>query len=122
MKYLATLFLSLCLAVVSFGQTPAPAPAQHFVISANAAGYGDAKGTSAVSLAGAAFQVTKDVSAGYLQVSNPTDSKAPVYHLGVLNYTREVRALIGSKLSSKLVFHTTNWLFPFHGGGRQSPY
>lgn len=114
--------LFLCWSVSAFAQTVAPTPTQHFVISANASGYGGAKGTQAVSLAGAAFQVTKDVSAGYLQVFNPTDSTQPKYHLGVLNYTRELRALIGSKLSSKLVFDTTNWLVTFQGGAGKVNY
>lgn len=111
-KYIAVLFLASVLASVSFAQAT-----QHFVISASAAGYNGKPGTQAVSLAGAAFQVTKDVSAGYLNVSNPADSTQPKYHLGVLNYTRELKSIIGANLSSKLVFDTTNWLVTVQAGG-----
>lgn len=121
MKYLAVLFCALALSAVASAQTPAP-PTQHFVISVNAAGYGGQSGTQAVSLAGAAFQVTKNVSAGYLNVSNPTDSTQPKYHLGVLNYTRELRAVIGQKLASKLAFDTTNWLVTVQAGGGKVRY
>jgi hypothetical protein len=108
--------LFLGLAVSALGQTPAPAPQtiQHFVINANAAGYG---GSQAVSIEGAGFQVTSNVSVAYGRISNPTDSQQPIYNLGDLNYTRELRALLGSKLSSKLVFDTTNWLVTFQVSG-----
>lgn len=100
------------------GQTAAP---QHVVITVNATGY-DGKSTQAVTLAGAAFQVTTNVSAGYFQISNPTDSTAPKYHMGSLQYTRELQALIGKKLSSKLVFDTTNWLITFQAGAGKVTY
>src|ERR1700675_945454 len=101
---LAVLVAGLSLAGVAQAQEAS----QHFVISASASGYNGTKGTQAVSLAGAAVQVTKAVSAGYLNIGNPTDSTQPRYHLGVVNYTRELRSIIGARLSSKIVFDTTN--------------
>jgi hypothetical protein len=115
-RLLIAVALFLCVAVVGRAQT------QHVVISVNASGYNGAKGTQAVSLAGAAFQVTKNVSAGYFQISNPADSTAPKYHMGSLQYTRELQALLGKKLSSKFVFDTTNWLVTFQAGAGKVSY
>jgi hypothetical protein len=119
-KFLSVAVLAAGLALA--GRASAQTPTQHFVISVNAAGYGDAKGTTAVSLAGVAFQVTKNVSAGYFNISNPTDSTAPKYHMGSLQYTRELNALVGKKLSAKLLFDTTNWLVTFQAGAGKVTY
>ncbi|SRR6266568_1256166 len=117
------LFLFLLLAPFSLkAQTPPEAPIQHFVISVDAAGYGGSKGTTAVMLSGAAFQVTTNVSAGYFQISNPTDSTAPKYHMGSLQNTHELNALLPTSLKSKLVFDTTNWLVTFQAGAGKVNY
>lgn len=112
---LAVLAIGLAVASVASAQT------QHAVISVSAAGY-NGKGTQAVSLAGAAAQLTKNVSVGYFNISNPTDSTQPKYHMGAVNYTRELRALVGAKLSSKLTFDTTNWLVTFQAGAGKVSY
>src|SRR5258708_39568983 len=104
-------------------QTPTPAPAtQHFVISATAVAYGDQKGTTAVSEEGTGFQITSNFSVAYARISNPTDSKAPVYNLGAVNYTRELGSLLPTKLKTSLVFDTTNWLVTFQGGAGKVNY
>ena len=102
----------LVFALLSLGCTAQTS--QHFVISGSAAGYG---GTQAVSIEGAGFQLSSNVSLAYARISNPADSKYPVYNLGDVNYTRELRALIGKKLASKLAFDTTNWLVTFQASG-----
>lgn len=116
-KYIIAVMFSLALAMGSLAQT-----SQHFIVNANAAGYGDQKGTSAVSEVGTGFQVTKDFSVAYARISNPTDSKAPVYNMGAVNYTRELKSLLGSKLTSKLVFDTSNYLVTFQAGAGKVTY
>jgi hypothetical protein len=113
----------LAFVLLSLGCTVAQAQStQHFVISASASGYNGQKGEQAVSLAGAAVQVTNNVSVGYFNISNPTDSTQPKYHMGVVNYTRELQALVGKKLASKVVFDTTNWLVTFQAGAGKVSY
>jgi len=115
--------LVVLLFAVGASAQSAPAPVvQHAVISVDAAGYGSAKGTQAVSLVGGAFQFTSNVSLGYLRVSNPADSTQPVYNLGVANYSRELKALLGSKLSSKLAFDSSNFVVTFQAGGGKVNY
>jgi hypothetical protein len=109
-RYLLSFCIALSLFAVAAQAQDTPQTVQHFVINASAAGYG---GSEAVAIAGAGFQVTKNVSVAYGRISNPTDTQKPIYNIGDLNYTRELRALLGSKLSSKLVFDPTNWLVTF---------
>ena len=104
-----------------FAQTPAPAPkpapaVQHFVISVNAAGYNGQKGMQATTIAGTALQLTTNLSVGYEQIFNPSDSTQPKYRMGVANYTRELKSLLCTRLSSKLVFDSSNILVTFQGG------
>lgn len=120
-RSLITVVAVLLCSIPVVAQTPAPA-VQHFVISANAAGYGGAKGTTAISEAGTGFQLTADVSVAYARISNPTDSTAPVYNLGAVNYTRELKSILGTKLSRKLAFDTSSWLVTFQGGAGKVDY
>jgi len=106
--------LLLLSAVVASAQTAAP-PVQHFVISATTASYNAGSGANAVAIVSTGFQLTTNVSVAYDRVSNPADSKQPILNLGDFNYTRELRALLGSKLSSKLAFDSSNWLVTFQG-------
>src|SRR5882672_7024533 len=77
-KIVVVLLFALLLPGIGKAQTTTSEPAvQHFVISESAAGYGDAKGSTAVNLAGVAVQITNNVSAGYFQITNPTDGTAP---------------------------------------------
>lgn len=85
---------------------------QHFIINANAAGYG---GKEAVSIVGTGVQLTKYVSVAYGNISNPTDSTKPRYNIGDLNVTYELGDLLPKKAKSALVFDTTNWLVTFQG-------
>jgi hypothetical protein len=117
-KFVLAVILFLSLAVAGFAQTPT----QHFVISANAAGYDGQKGMTAVSEEGTGFQLTSNVSLAYARISNPTDSKAPVYNLGAVNYTRELGSLLPAKLKKSLVFDTTNWLVTFQAGAGKVTY
>lgn len=109
MKLLIVLFCAFAVLLLPVGASAQ----QHFVINGNAAGYGGASGTQAVAIEGAGFQVTSNVSVAYGRISNPADSKQPIYNLGDLNYTRELASLLGKKLTSKLVFDSTNWLVTF---------
>lgn len=115
------LLITVALLLTLTASASAQDTTQHFVINVNATGY-NGKGTQAVMLAGAAFQVTNNISAGYFQISNPTDSTQPKYHMGVLNYTRELNALLPNKLTSKLAFDTTNWLVTFQAGAGKVNY
>lgn len=112
-RFLHFLALDTLLLVSSSAFAQSAPPVQHFVISTASAGTSSTNGMQAVAVAGAGFQLTADVSVAYGRISNPTDSKKPIYNLGDLNYTRQLRALLGSKVSSKLVFDTTNWLVTF---------
>src|SRR5258708_6410590 len=116
-KLLAVLCLILVLSVAASAQTT-----QHFVISATAVAYGDQKGTTAVSEEGTGFQITSNFSVAYARISNPTDSKAPIYNLGAVNYTRELGSLLPAKVKTSLVFDTTNWLVTFQGGAGKVNY
>jgi hypothetical protein len=120
-KRLAMLLFSLLLPFLVMGQTtPAPStpPTQHFVISANAAGYGGpGSGTQAVMIVGAGFQLTSNISVSYGSISNPTDSTQPRYNLGDFNYTREVASFLPASLKAKLTFDTTNYLVTFQASG-----
>lgn len=86
---------------------------QHFVINTSTAGTSSSDGMQPVAVAGAGFQLTSNLSVAYGRISNPTNSQQPVYNLGDLNYTRELKSLLGTKLSSKLAFDSTNWLVTF---------
>lgn len=118
-RILAVLVSILGFGGVAFGQTPAPLPdapkAQHFILSANAAGYGGQSGTSAVSIASAGFQLTEYISIAATSISDPTDSKQPRYSMGDVNVTYELGSLLPSALKKKLVFDTTNYLVTFQG-------
>lgn len=123
-KVTAVILAFLAFTVPCRAQTVSPAnpPTQHFVINVNAAGYNGAAGTQAVSLIGSAFQLTSDVSVGYLQILNPTDGTQPKYHLGVANYTRQLDAFLPKAVKSKLLIDTTNWLITFQAGGGKVSY
>lgn len=114
------LFCGCSVAAMAQAVTPAPAPlpepvVQHFTISVNAGGYGDAKGTKPVTIAGMSVQVTQNFSAGYNHIWDPNDSSAPVYKLGVGNYTRELGSLC-HYCAHHFVFDTTRILTTFQGG------
>lgn len=117
-KYLASFLGLLFCCALSFGQTtaPAPAPVQHFVISASAAGYNGQSGATALSIAGTGIQLTTNVSVAYNLISNPSDNTAPKYNLGVINYSRGLDAILGKTLSSKLTFDTSNFVVTFQAG------
>ena len=101
-----------------FGQTAPAPPQQHFVVSGSMAGY---NGTQAISIGSTGVQLTKNVSAAFEAISNPSDSSQPRINSGVLNYTREAASLLPAKLKSKLVFDTSNYLVTFQAGaGRES--
>lgn len=106
-KLLAVLFLVLGLSLSASAQTT-----QHFVISANAAGYG---GKEAVSIVSTGFQLTKYVSVAYDRISNPTDTQKPIYNVGDLNVSYELGDLLPAKAKKALVFDTTNWIVTFQG-------
>jgi hypothetical protein len=106
-KIASLLFLFLSCALVAQAQTT-----QHFVINANAAGYG---GKEAVSIVGTGVQLTKYVSVAYGNISNPTDSTKPRYNIGDLNVTYELGDLLPARAKKALVFDTTNWLVTFQG-------
>jgi hypothetical protein len=113
MKYLIAALFSLVVCFVSLAQdTQGSVPTQHFIITANAAGYG---GNQAVSIVGAGFQLTKYVSVAYGRISNPMDTQKPIYNIGDLNVTYELGDLLPKKVKSSLVFDTTNWLVTFQG-------
>jgi len=100
-----------------FGQTTTPLT-QHFVISATSASYtGTGSGAQAVAILSTGFQVTQNVSVAYDRISNPNDTKQPIFNLGDFNYTRELASLLPASLRSKLVFDTTNWLVTFQASG-----
>lgn len=130
MKYLISFCLALLLSAVSFAQAtgaaapaPTPEPAiQHFVISVSAANYNGAKGSQPESIAGTALQLTSNLSVGYNQIFNPADSTQPKYRLGVVNYSRELHDLLGSKLSSKFIFDTTRLIVTFQAGAGKVSY
>lgn len=112
--------LFLAGSVSAFAQTPVPAPApepvvQNFAVSVNAGGYGDNKGTKPVTVAGMAVQITANFSGGYNHIWDPSDSSAPVYKLGVGNYTRELGSLCPI-CKRHFVFDTTKELITFQGG------
>lgn len=114
----------LFLAVPSHAQTPAPAPApavQYFTISVNAAGYNGVKGMTPVTIAGAAVQLTPNLSVGYNQIFNPNDSSSAKFELGVANYTRELGSLC-SYCKNHFLFDTTNFLITFQGGAGRVSY
>lgn len=110
-RTIAVVFAIAVLAGSALAQSQTP-PTQHFVISANAAGYG---GKEAVSIVGTGFQLTKYVSVAYGRISNPTDTTKPIYNLGDLNVTYELGDLLPAKAKKALVFDTTNWLVTFQG-------
>lgn len=119
MKYVATLFFLLAVSVVSFAQTAANPPTQHFVISGSVAGYNGNQ--AAVSIGSTGVQLTKNVSAALETITNPADSSQARYYSGVVNYTREVASILPASLKSKLVFDTSNYLVTFQAGaGRES--
>jgi len=115
-KRLAMLLFLVAVPCLALGQTTPPptAPAtQNFVITVDAANYNNQKGNQAVMLVGASARLTTNFSAGYLAVTNPMDSQQPRYHLGVVNYTRGLEYLLGSKLTSKLAFDASNYFVTF---------
>jgi hypothetical protein len=113
-KLFSLVALLLSTVVPTFAQNAAP-PVQHFVISAQAGGYGGQQGTQAVSIAGVAVNLTEYISVGIDRISNPADSKAPVYNLGDANVAYELGSLLPSKLKSKLTFDATKYIVTFQG-------
>src|SRR5208282_5184203 len=109
MKNLFKAFLvMLFLALPAWGQTnvaPAPSP-QYFVISVSAAGYNGQKSVQPLTIMGAAMQLTSNLSVGYNQYFNPSDSTQPSFKMGVVNYTRQL-AEICSYCKNHFVFDTT---------------
>src|SRR6266404_6351912 len=117
MKRILTLVAFLLSGIPAMAQTPEP-PVQHFVISGSMAGF---NGNQVVSIASTGVQLTQNVSVAYEFISNPSDSSQPRVGSGVVNYTREVAALLPASLKKKLVFDTTNYLVTFQAGaGRES--
>src|SRR6266851_3747625 len=98
----------------AFAQQPAPTepPVQHFIISANASGYG---GKEAVAMMVTGVKLTEYVSVAYDSISNPTDTTKPIFNLGDLNVTYELGDLLPKKVKSALVFDTSNYLVTFQG-------
>ncbi len=117
-KYLLSFVGLLFSCVLSFAQTaPAPAPAvQHFVISVSASGYNGQSGAAPLSIAGTGIQLTQNLSVAYNLISNPSDTTAPKYNLGVINYSRGLNSILGKSLSSKLSFDSSNFVVTFQGG------
>lgn len=115
----AILLLVLSASTSTSAQTPAPLPStppiQHFVISANAAGYGGQQGTQAVSIVSTGLQLTEYISVAYTNISQPTDSLQPRYNLADVNVAYELGSLLPAKLKQKLVFDTTNYIVTFQG-------
>lgn len=111
------ILLMLVLGSAGRAQTSLPPtpPIQHFVISADAAGYGGQSGTQAIAIASAGVQLTEYISVFYTNISNPTDSTQPRYHLADVNVAYELGDLLPGSLRRKLVFDTTNYIVTFQG-------
>jgi hypothetical protein len=119
-----SLWMALCLflAAGSLRAQTAPAPAplpatppvNHFVITANVAGFMGVKGSpGTASILTAAMQIMPSLSAGYEHIGIGNTR----WELGVVAYTKPLSSLLGSKLSSKLLFDASQVNFTFSGGG-----
>lgn len=117
------LFLLLFCATPSRAQTNVAPPLvfQHFVVSVNAAGYGTDKGMVPVTILGTAIQLTTNLSVGYNQIFDPSTAANPNYHLGVVNYTRELGDICPF-CKDHFVFDTTSILTTFQGGAGKVVY
>jgi len=111
------LLLSLLLyGTVCFAQstTPVVPPTQLFTFSGNISGFSTGSSTSGAVVATAALQLTNQFSAGYehIQISSINSR----YELGVVAYTRTLDTLLGTSLSSKLLFDPSQIGVTFSGG------
>ena len=95
--------------------TPAPTSVlTHFSMSVTATGI-MGNGSESAMIAGADFQLTKDVGVEYEQIiaSNAT------FDLGNITYTRPLSQLLGKNITSKLLFDASGWnVTAFAGAGR----
>jgi hypothetical protein len=113
LKLAIALFLSL-FAVGLHAQTPAVPPTQLFTISGNIAGFSGASATNGAVIATAAIQILPSVSAGYEHIA--ISSLNSRFELGVVAYTRPLSSLLGSILTSKLLFDATQIGVTFSAG------
>ena len=117
MKKLLLLLASLGIPVLALGQTPAPVPVQHFVISTMAGNYGG----NAVSIASTGTQLyqgaNKAVSVSYEYISNPDDPTQTRVGSGVANYTFQASSIFPASFRSKLLIDLTNYNITLQAGG-----
>lgn len=89
--------------------------ATHFTVSGTGASFTGATGTSAVAIAGVNVQMTPNFSAGYKHYQIPAINAR--FEMGVIDYSRSLDKLVGSKIASKFTFDLSKINVTFEGGG-----
>jgi hypothetical protein len=89
-------------------------PTFHFVAGGSAINFNSGNGAQVGSLAYTGLQITTDVAVTYEHLSIPSISASG--NLAVASYTRPLNALLGKKLSSKLLFNSSDINVTFSGG------
>jgi hypothetical protein len=90
-----------------------PAPSL-FTISGNASSFGSGHATSPAIIASAAIQLTPRVSVGYEHIAISAVSTR--YEMGVAAYTLPASALLGSRITSKLLLDVSKVGVTFDAG------
>lgn len=115
-KVAATILLALALlASPAMAQTNIAAPPTfHFVTGGSAINFNSPQGNQVGSIAYVGIQVTPSFTTTYEHITVPSISAR--YELGVLGYTKPLSSLLGSTLTSKLLFDASNINVTFQGG------
>ena len=111
--FLLALFLGASAQAQTVTTAPAPQPTQHFTLSGSVVSYMGPGGTAPASIADGYFNLTKNFSVGYQQITIPTIATAK---LGVLDYGKPLSAWLGKTLSAKFVFDTSKVSLDVFGG------